>query len=175
MNYIQSGEFLTQSIMVQKIFMDWKFDKWEIGDMMQDSTGDYIIFSYCEDYPPYGEVFGLVGANETTCLKTRSVQKYEWIPLLKETELRNFIKEKLADEICILYTCDGYEIGKAFDYDNMYKTGKQNLLQAYWYVACILAGKIEVKIHKYFDDKGNTFCKKCGEKVEGGYCRCFNL
>lgn len=25
-----------------------------------------------------------------------------------------------------------------------------------------------------YDYNGNTYCKRCGDKVEGGYCSCFN-
>lgn len=33
----------------------------------------------------------------------------------------------------------------------------------------------EVNILRYtYDDNGNTRCMLCGDKVEGGYCGCFN-
>lgn len=33
----------------------------------------------------------------------------------------------------------------------------------------------EAKLKKYtYEDNGNTRCMLCGDKVEGGYCSCFN-
>ena len=145
MNYIQPGEFYTLPIAIQKIFMDWKFDKWEIGNRLEDSSGEYVIVSYCDDYPPCGEVFGLFGVNETSCIKTRSVEKYKWVPYLTETDLRRFIESKTNYLVSPNYTSGGYIIWlthkdtQVLSYRERIITPYDDLLKTYWFVACKIA------------------------------------
>lgn len=35
----------------------------------------------------------------------------------------------------------------------------------------VINDKEEILLHHY-ENRGNTYCGKCGSKVEGGYCNC---
>lgn len=131
MNYITAEQFLSQSERVQMILLEW----WK---------------------PSYGDLYSYITAASTR--KVRCIlddyyidylkdNKYEgYIPLFAETQLRQFIEEKISGKIEAAYSNHSYAIfvshkDCSFDTECMkaYELSTDDLLQAYWKVAIQIA------------------------------------
>ncbi len=146
MEYISAEEFLNQPKKVQKVFIDWW--KPSIGDLYSDDK----ICIKC-----------VFGSNTVEWINTDK-EYVKYVPLLTEGHLRIFIEDKKSGIIDIGYYGDsegGYDINIfKLDYKKEFimndetdrleqytfeKLG-EDLLQAYWKVACEIA-KEEVVEH----------------------------
>ena len=131
MEFISAEEFLKQPVEVQKVFMDWWQPK--VGDlyywcsmesikMIEKSTIEYL---------------------EEETFKEKFLRNY--IPLLTEGQLRQFIEDKDEEKIQFEYYFKiGYSILLFDSEGNNKKTFDclgNNLLHAYWKVACEIANK----------------------------------
>lgn len=130
MEFISSEEFLRQTKEVQEVFMEWW--KPSIGDL------------YCDNAV---ELKCILGSNMTEWINTDKVYK-KYFPLLTEGQLRKFIEDKTKYKaIPDLYGNEEYYIslfkwgGHCFidkEDSDFYNLGN-DLLQAYWKVACEIA------------------------------------
>lgn len=130
MDYITLEQFESQPKIVQETFLNWW--KPSIGDKMYSigiSSGEYILLDY---YNTSGyEVIDLKSGLKSL------VAKNVFIPLLTETQLRHFIEEKTGKIDCIGITGHDYSISTFTEsYGVEYA---DDLLQAYWQVACKIA------------------------------------
>lgn len=130
MDYIDVDKFLSQSEEIQKAFKDW----WE------PKRGDLFFIDNSTGYNPNHSIIGtnsdntveycdyVEGSLEISYVKIKDVE-----PLFTEGQLRKFIEDKTNSPVIPYYYLDeGYII-------NNIKTGKTDLLQAYWEIACKIA------------------------------------
>lgn len=132
MEFINPTEFKNQSKEVQEIFIKW----WEPKphDLIGKLNGDYCL------------VDELIQPNKPKNFKNRYIENKKYFPLFTEGQLRKFIEEKTACKLQIYYNGDiGYTIQNGYsdsfakyEYD-MYENLGEDLLQAYWKVACEIA------------------------------------
>jgi len=133
MEFISAAEFLEQPKEVQEVFMEWW--KPSIGDL------------YCNLYNGQQDNILVVNNVQLEFFKTFSndIKKYG-VLLFTEGQLRKFIEDKTACKLQIYYNGDiGYtiQIGYSdsfakYEYD-MHEDLGEDLLQAYWKVACEIA------------------------------------
>jgi hypothetical protein len=145
MNYITVEQFLEQSEKVQKVLRDWAGNNLQEYDLVKplDEDNIYIINEIRDtekDDVNVGRVFYL---GNSPCFDT----VYELIPLLSETQLRRFIEDKMHHKVSLdyyenrnkkEYRIDFWDFKKEESiktYDNL----SDDLLQAYWQVACKIA------------------------------------
>lgn len=138
MEYISAEEFLKQPKEVQEAFLNWW--KPSIGDLFDDiiDNGVIRIVSYYDKKSKHIIPF------------SREFKSYieDCIPLLTEGQLRKFIEDKMECKIDITYNFGyGYDLeltkideseGNNFIEESFENLG-ENLLQAYWKVACEIA------------------------------------
>lgn len=120
MENITAEQFLEQPKEVQKIFLDWFENNADSYDLVcTDTKIKYISF--------YGDL--------------EFEEKADYVPLLTEGQLRQFIEDKTRTKIDIEFYTTGYEI---FASSDEYHIRTDNLFQAYWQVAIKIASE-EVK------------------------------
>ncbi|KFX56146.1 hypothetical protein FDC50_10175 [Clostridium botulinum] len=131
MEYISEEQFLKQPKEIQKVFIDWW--KPSTGDLFIDISkiDSDVDIVYCvpinnkhfENYN--GEIH----------------YKIDSIPLLSEGQLRKCIEDKTNCYISCspTYKCDGYDITILGIVEDTYTIKTDNLLEAYWKVACEIA------------------------------------
>ena len=120
MENITAEQFLEQPKKVQKIFLDWFENNADSYDLVcTDTKIKYISF--------YGDL--------------EFEEKADYVPLLTEGQLRQFIEDKTRTKIDIEFYTTGYEI---FASSDEYHIRTDNLFQAYWQVAIKIASE-EVK------------------------------
>ncbi|NEZ47795.1 hypothetical protein FDF74_11445 [Clostridium niameyense] len=148
MKYISAEEFLSQPKSIQKVFLNW----WqpEFGDLFLDDYSD------CDSMI---NIVGCVPINKKHFEDHSGDIHYKTeltIPLFSEGQLRQFIEDKTS---CILETnYEGREYKKIkepgycvylrkgtdedyiYPFENFEELG-DDLLQAYWQVACKIAEK----------------------------------
>lgn len=139
MNYINAEQFQEQPKEVQEVLLDW----WK------PSTGDLVLITEFPIIEQEPLIYAL--KDDEDYIKTET-------PLFTEGQLREFIEEKTEGKVIFDYieTIGGYSIGtvnkKSPTYEsNWYENLGDNLLQAYWKVACQIAE--EVAESKYFSLK----------------------
>lgn len=121
MKFISAEEFLKQPKEVQKVFFEWANGNAEDYDLVQDNGEIMLYKDFIE----------------------RSRIEFDSYPLFTEGWIRKFIEDKTDCKLQIYYNGDiGYtiQIGYAdsfakYEYD-MYEDLGEDLLQAYWKVAC---------------------------------------
>ncbi|CAI3535373.1 MAG: hypothetical protein KIC47_17050 [Clostridium sp.] len=136
MEYISAKEFLKQPKEVQETFIEW----WK------PSIGDLITIKEKHCYPTMVEYFGYADDNMISTIDERNVEKEKTIPLFTEGQLRKFIEDKTECKIETVWCECGwsYNIDLVKNYDSgelvkrYYNLG-EDLLQAYWTVACEIA------------------------------------
>ncbi len=119
MEFINPEEFKNQPKEIQKVFMEW-WQPQQFDLYLFDKHFLQIVKKYDEDFIlPY---------------KGNDVweEKIHCIPLFTEGQLRKFIEDKTNKIINIEHFSRGYEI---IDYSEL----GNDLLQAYWKVACEIA------------------------------------
>jgi len=135
MEFITVEQFREQPKEVQRVFLDW----W------QPSVGDI----YCNLYSPQPNnlLFITKGQLEIFKIFKDDIKLYR-IPLFTEGQLRKFIEDKTGCKTdMVFYMYDGYdiEISKPHYIDGYCLSQKtfeylgEDLLQAYWKVACKIA------------------------------------
>lgn len=148
MNYISAEEFLKQPKEIQDIFINW----W------QPEFGDLFLENYW-DIDSEINVVGCVPINKKHFEDYNGKIHYKTnltIPLFTESQLRQFIEENsgmentTTDVITNGYddieekweytlTIYGYHNQEGFTDNKRYDITGENLLQAYWQVACKIA------------------------------------
>jgi len=138
MEYISAEEFLKQPKEAQKVFEKW----W------QPSVGDLFFFNNIVREDDVHQIFDINTNVEFTyviydCGTIREVfvkDKVGVMPLLNEGQLRQFIEDngfKILDISRGKYTDKWYiKISKNDEFDIKNFEGFEDLLQAYWHVAC---------------------------------------
>lgn len=132
MEFITVEQFQEQPLKVQKTFLDWW--KCDYGD----------LYYYNEDHLEYKE-FEIINSN-LECDLNGDFDYFKSIgviPIFTEGQLRKFIEDKLDMKIqCEIHplTLDYIILVKNNSGNKVWMhTGKEDLLQAYWKVACMIA------------------------------------
>lgn len=131
MKFITVEQFQEQPKEIQKVLLDW----WqpEVGDIFQ-----FVTVAFNND----DSAIGVLGSEKQ--IKITQCGKGEYrTPLFTEGQLRKFIKDKLDMKIqCEIHplTLDYIILVKNNSGNKVWMhTGKEDLLQAYWKVACMIA------------------------------------
>lgn len=139
MEFITLEQFKEQSKEVQEVFSDW----WE------PSIGDIFIFN-ADEYDNSDSNIGVLGGIKQINITRRSKGEYR-TPLFTEGQLRKFIEEKVNGIVKVIQwhiedskvSKRGYAIDilrkNEYHVTYHYKDLGQDLLQAYWKVACMIA------------------------------------
>ncbi|CUN78744.1 MULTISPECIES: hypothetical protein [Clostridium] len=132
MEFITVEQFQEQPLKVQKTFLDWW--KCDYGD----------LYYYNEDHLEYKD-FEIINSN-LECDLNGDFDYFKSIgviPIFTEGQLRKFIEDKLDMKIqCEIHplTLDYIILVKNNSGNKVWMhTGKEDLLQAYWKVACMIA------------------------------------
>lgn len=132
MEFITVEQFQEQPLKVQKTFLDWW--KCDYGD----------LYYYNEDPLEYKD-FEIINSN-LECDLNGDFDYFKSIgviPIFTEGQLRKFIEDKLEMKIqCEIHplTLDYIILVKNNSGNKVWMhTGKEDLLQAYWKVACMIA------------------------------------
>lgn len=140
MEFITVEQFQEQPVEIQKVFLDWW--KCDYGD----------LYYYNEDPLEYKD-FEIINSS-LECDLNGDFDYFKSIgaiPIFTENQLRRFIEEKTGcktDTTFFLY--DGYtiEISKIYEEEGYCISQKafeylgEDLLQAYWKVACMIAEEV---------------------------------
>lgn len=130
MEFITVEQFKEQPKEVQKVFLDWW--KPSIGDIFQFET---VAFNNDDS------IIGVIGSKRHTKIIEDGKGKYR-LPLFTEGQLRKFIEDKTGHKVDCCFYCEKYDINTCEDdglYIKKYKDIDDDLLQAYWKVACMVA------------------------------------
>lgn len=132
MEFITVEQFQEQPLKVQKTFLDWW--KCDYGD----------LYYYNEDHLEYKD-FEIINSN-LECDLNGDFDYFKSIgviPIFTEGQLRKFIEDKLDMKIqCEIHplTLDYIILVKNNSGNKVWMhTAKEDLLQAYWKVACMIA------------------------------------
>lgn len=132
MDYIDSEKFLSQAEEVQKIFKEWwkpkRGDLFFIDNSTEYNRNHSIIDTNSDNTVEYCDY--VEGSLEISYVKIKNTN-----PLFTEGQLRKFIEDKINSPV-IPYYC----LGEGYIINNI-KVGKIDLLQAYWEIACKIAGE----------------------------------
>ena len=135
MEFITVEQFKEQPVGVQKVFLDW----WETN------LSEVDLIGYIGKSEAYKECFPSLGRNVAVKCFEMGI---EIIPLLTEGQLRKFIEDKTGHKVDCCFYGEKYDINTCEDdglYIKKYEDIDDDLLQAYWKVACMIA-KEENKI-----------------------------
>ena len=131
MKYISAEQFLEQSKEVQKALMDWW--KPSIGDLYAWVKRD----DECDNNLRKMECCNSENIVQITS-SFKGINEGNRIPLLTEGQLREFVEDKSGQIVEIDLCCGGYSIVTEHRECECEDLG-DDLLEAYWQVACILA------------------------------------
>lgn len=141
MEFITVEQFQEQSEEVQKVFLDW----W------QPNKGDI----YCNLYNNQQDNVLVINNCQLEVFKSfKDDIKLYGIPLMTEGQLRKFIEDKTGCKLdATFFLWDGYtvEISKKYEEEGYCISQKafehlgEDLLQAYWKVACEIAEQLTIK------------------------------
>ena len=126
MEFISAEDFLKQDEKVQVVFLNW----WK------PSSGDLF---------QYRKLFNVVDYCSGTTIQpfynSYAVFKKDCIPLFTEGQLRKFIEDKTAMGTVNVDYFEGYriKINISINQSKYYKDLGNDLLQAYWNVAVVIA------------------------------------
>lgn len=131
MEFITVEQFKEQPLEVQKVFLDWwKCEHYDIYAWAMDLKGNKWCIENCTNQ-----------IQADTINKGKTIEFL--IPLFTEGQLRKFIEDKLDMKIqCEIHplTLDYIILVKNNSGNKVWMhTGKEDLLQAYWKVACMIA------------------------------------
>ena len=130
MEFISAEEFLKQPEKVQKALKDWFKDNIEL----------YDLYTTIE----YSDVIIIRNDKQIKAIKEYGI-KDNVIPLFTEGQLRKFIEDETKYKMEIYINDKKYMIMLCKWEYFQYQTDKDNLLEAYWEVAC----KIIAEKYKY--------------------------
>lgn len=136
MDYITAEQILEQPMEVQKVLKEWWYgNNPSRFDVVSFHDGDYRYNCILQDLTKYPNNFCVLDNLESGGL----------IPCFDEGKLRKFIEEKL-NEIFIIKHIVGEKLKYVFEFgmNTIFELGTcavyaDNLLQAYWQVACEIA------------------------------------
>lgn len=145
MNYIIAKQFLKQSFKVQQVLRNWYFGNITTMGMVLKPIGGG---SY--------DILMLINIDNKEFLYRNIMSGYTYVttsnilsnilPLFNESNLRNFIEEKIGCKVGAEFSHHEYRvwiykdsIGHNDYFTNYYDTNQIDLLQAYWQVACKIA------------------------------------
>lgn len=129
MEFITVEQFKEQPVGVQKVFLDW----WETN------LSEVDLIGYIGKSEAYKECFPSLGRNVAVKCFEMGI---EIIPLLTEGQLRKFIEDKTGHKVDCCFYGEKYDINTCEDdglYIKKYEDIDDDLLQAYWKVACMVA------------------------------------
>lgn len=131
MEFITVEQFREQPIEVQEVFLDW----WE------PSIGDIYSFIDLEEYSNDTCLIQCLSSPIQVTVASNCKQEGNRIPLFTEGQLRKFIEDKTNRKSqFMLHPFSGYYVFPIVRKEEMLlHAGTDDLLQAYWKVACILA------------------------------------
>lgn len=128
MDYITAEQFLEQPEEIQDILKDWWIKNKQAYDIYFEPKIDFetnkVILKDTVKWTDYYNV----PINQIRCIGC--------YPAFTEGQLRKFIDEKTGGIVAIKYLSDKVWWIKA---DDTYRTESDDLLQAYWQVACQIA------------------------------------
>lgn len=133
MEFITVEQFKEQPEEVQKVFLDW----WE------PSIGDLYKFNKeaCKLKKTDLEQIHSIGIKSIEILsEDEDIEIFKEVstPFLTEGQLRKFIEDSKGQIIEFDWSCGGYSIATAYR-KGVYENLGEDLLQAYWKVACMIA------------------------------------
>lgn len=138
MEFITVEQFQEQPKEVQKVFLDW----WKC---------DYGDLYYYNENPLKYKDFEIIN-NDLECEVYGDFDYFKKtgvIPIFTEGQLRTFIEDKLEMKIqCEIHplTLDYIILVKNNSGNKVWvHTGKEDLLQAYWKVACMIVEQLTIK------------------------------
>ncbi|MDU8967453.1 MAG: hypothetical protein E7H39_16575 [Clostridium sp.] len=146
MEFITVEQFKEQPVGVQKVFLDWwnesRYDlvclEWDATKELVNEMGINLEIGIKNKISTYEEI--IIYLNNLECL---GIENKELIPLFTEGQLRRFIEDKTNTKIeTSLTVYKQYALwlvkAKGEDYET-FDTKEEELLQAYWKVACSVA------------------------------------
>lgn len=136
MEFITVEQFKEQPKEVQEVFLDWynfdKYDlfylKWEGAEKKWGATEEIVS--------------GATLNRHLKHLKRANSNIINTIPLFTEGQLRRFIEDKTGHKVDCCFYGEKYDINTCEDdglYIKKYEDIDDDLLQAYWKVACMVA------------------------------------
>lgn len=140
MEFITVEQFQKQPKEVQKVFLDW----WQ--------PQEFDIYAYKEDLKPRRVTE--MDIEDVYNNEVYNVKSGFAIPLFTEGQLREFIEDKTGCKLdATFFLWDGYtvEISKKYEEEGYCISQKafehlgEDLLQAYWKVACEIAEQLTIK------------------------------
>lgn len=132
MEFITVEQFKEQPAEVQKVFLDW----WETN------LSEVDLIGYIGKSEAYKECFpSLVRNVAVKCFE----MGIEIIPLFTEGQLRKFIEDKLNIKVQSMFDLFSSEYALLINAKGnmLVRTGTDDLLQAYWKVACMVTKEVE--------------------------------
>ncbi|WP_252224323.1 MULTISPECIES: hypothetical protein [unclassified Clostridium] len=146
MEYISAEEFLKQPVEVQNVFLEWW--KPSKGDLVNKVVYIHnMSFNKvgCIDYECSIDIKESedININDPEEVKQFVLDYIGDFPLLTEGQLRNFIEDKLNCKIYFDYLPrdNGYRLNRS-DCCEDYEGLGNNLIKAYWKVACEIAKEV---------------------------------
>lgn len=145
MEFITVEQFKDQPIEVQKVFLDWwnesRYDlvclEWDATKELVNEMGINLEIGIKNKISTYEEI--IIYLNNLECL---GIENKELIPLFTEGQLRRFIEDKTGHKVDCCFYGEKYDINTCEDdglYIKKYEDIDDDLLQAYWKVACMVA------------------------------------
>lgn len=136
MEFITVEQFKEQPEEVQEVFLDWynfdKYDlfylKWEGAEKKWGATEEIVS--------------GATLNRHLKHLKRANSNIINTIPLFTEGQLRKFIEDKTGGKVDASFNGETYTVYSNEDFGliiKMYEDIDDDLLQAYWKVACMIA------------------------------------
>ncbi|MDB1935258.1 hypothetical protein PMY12_18615 [Clostridium tertium] len=154
MEFITVEQFKEQPVGVQKVFLDWwnesRYDlvclEWDATKELVNEMGINLEIGIKNKISTYEEI--IIYLNNLECL---GIENKELIPLFTEGQLRRFIEDKSNGIVKLIQwhiedsqiSKRGYAIDilrkNEYHVTYHYKDLGEDLLQAYWKVACMVA------------------------------------
>jgi hypothetical protein len=129
MEFITVEQFKEQPVGVQKVFLDWW--KPSNGDIYLDVYKNNNVIECCHHIK-------FMNNEDVEHMKVDN----DAIPLFTEGQLRRFIEDKTGHKVDCCFYGEKYDINTCEDdglYIKKYEDIDDDLLQAYWKVACMVA------------------------------------
>ncbi|WP_265976180.1 hypothetical protein [Brucella intermedia] len=145
MEFITVEQFKEQPVGVQKVFLDWwnesRYDlvclEWDATKELVNEMGINLEIGIKNKISTYEEI--IIYLNNLECL---GIENKELIPLFTEGQLRKFIEDKTGGKVDASFNGETYTVYSNEDFGliiKMYEDIDNDLLQAYWKVACMIA------------------------------------
>lgn len=132
MEFITVEQFKEQPVEVQKVFLDWW--KPSNGDIYLDIYKNNNVIECCHHIK-------FMNNEDVEHMKVDN----DAIPLFTEGQLRKFIEDKLNIKVQSMFDLFSSEYALLINAKGnmLIRTGTDDLLQAYWKVACMVTKEVE--------------------------------